>query len=267
MVTRVTLVLCLWTGQLKNKSLYFVCLLTANIRHSLYKGVFGPMKRAWREECHTYLLNNPGKVVSRYQCSSLFEQTWMREMTPQNITSGFKVTGIYPTDRYRLLPKIPHHPPTLCERTGLEFILLFTPLCHSICSLTPTSYSCKIPIHYDDSLQGDESMSANSTDDSLPSEPSVQSSTLLCPVFENSCLHVPFTQEEVIRFKKCKEEGYDITTDGRYNNKWRMSSGTQWKTKEIRKAERERKKEEKMKELEKHKELKKAKETSKFNIT
>ena len=137
-------------------------------------------------------------------------------MTPQNITTGFKVTGIYPTNCYRVLPKSPPHPPTLCEQTGLKFIPLFTPLRCSSCSLTPTSYSHKITIQYDDSLQGDESMSANSTDDSLPLESSVQSSTLLCPVFENSCLHVPFTQE-VIQFTRRKEEGYDITTYGRYN--------------------------------------------------
>ena len=141
----------------------------------------------------------------------------MGAMTPQIISTGFKVTGIYPTDCYRVLPKSPPRPPTLCERTGVKFIPLFTPLRCSSCSLTPTSYSRKIHIYYDDSLQGDKSMSANSTDDSLPSEPSVQSSTLPCPVFENSCLHVLFTQEEVIRFKKCKEEGCDITTDGRYN--------------------------------------------------
>ena len=106
-------------------------------------------------------------------------------MTPQNITSGFRVTGIYPTDRYGVLSKSPPRPATLCEWTALKFIPLFTPLHRSLCSLTPTSYSRKIPIHYDESLQGDESMSANSTDDSLPLEPSVQSSTLLCLVFEN----------------------------------------------------------------------------------
>ena len=141
----------------------------------------------------------------------------MRAITPWNITCGFKVTGIYTTDHYRVLPKSPPRPPTLCEQTGLKFIPLFTPLRRSSCSLTPTSYSHTITIQYDDSLQGDESMSANSTDDSLPSEPSVQSSMLPRLVFENSCLHVLFNQEEVIRFKKCKEEGCDITTDGRYN--------------------------------------------------
>ena len=65
----------------------------------LDKGVFSPLKRAWREECHNYLLCNPGKVVTRYQFSTLFGRAWLRAMTPKNIISGFSVTGVYPTDR------------------------------------------------------------------------------------------------------------------------------------------------------------------------
>ena len=58
----------------------------------LDKGVFGPFKRAWREECHTYMLENPGKLVTRYQFSYLFGQA----MIPLNIIAGFPVTGVYP---------------------------------------------------------------------------------------------------------------------------------------------------------------------------
>ena len=65
----------------------------------LDKGVFGPLKLAWREECHSYLTKNPGKVVSRYQFSSLFSRAWFKAMTPHNIISGFSTTGVYPTDR------------------------------------------------------------------------------------------------------------------------------------------------------------------------
>ena len=65
----------------------------------LDKGVFGPLKKAWREECHSYMVNNPGKVVTRYQFSLLFNCVWMKAMTPHNIISGFRVTGIYPIDR------------------------------------------------------------------------------------------------------------------------------------------------------------------------
>ena len=65
----------------------------------LDKGVFGPLKKAWRDECHSYMVNNPGKIVTRYQFSLLFNCAWMKAMTPHNIISGFRVTGIYPIDR------------------------------------------------------------------------------------------------------------------------------------------------------------------------
>ena len=62
----------------------------------LDKSVFGPLKRAWREECHEYLSNNPGKVITRYQFSYLFGRTWKKGMIPHNIMKGFEVTGILP---------------------------------------------------------------------------------------------------------------------------------------------------------------------------
>ena len=54
----------------------------------LDKGVFGPLKRSWREECHSYIMNNPGKVITRYQFSMLFGKAWMKSVIPSNIVSG-----------------------------------------------------------------------------------------------------------------------------------------------------------------------------------
>ena len=45
----------------------------------LDKGVFSPLKRAWREECHSYILANPGKVVTRFQFSFLFGRACLDE--------------------------------------------------------------------------------------------------------------------------------------------------------------------------------------------
>ena len=69
-------------------------LLIARIK-PLDKGVFEPLKCSWREECHTYILNNPGRVVNRYSFSAVFKRAWMKSMTPSNILGGFKTTGIY----------------------------------------------------------------------------------------------------------------------------------------------------------------------------
>ena len=96
---------------------------TTHLAQPLDKGVFSPLKQAWREICHDYVVKNPGKVVTRFQFSSLFGQAWQKAMTPENIMAGFRVTGVYPTDRFRILPK---EPLTLCERTGLKFIPLLT---------------------------------------------------------------------------------------------------------------------------------------------
>ena len=171
----------------------------------LDKGVFGPLKREWREECHDYLLKNPGKVVSGYQFSYLFGRAWMKAVTPHNILKGFEVTGIYPINRYKLLPK--KTPST--EHTGL-FIPLLTPVRHS---LVPTydTYS-------DDVYLSDESESNNDLHIPVQSNPTppVQSDSPPPSFQPHSSSVAPFTADEILLFSK-RKEGYDITTDDRYN--------------------------------------------------
>ena len=40
--------------------------------------------------------SNPGKLITKYQFSTLLNKAWMMTMTPSNICSGFKKCGIYP---------------------------------------------------------------------------------------------------------------------------------------------------------------------------
>ena len=158
----------------------------------LDKGIFSPLKRAWREACHNYTLSHPDKVVTRFQFSSLFGQAWAQAMTPQNITSGFKVTGVYPVDRYKVLPKSPPKPPTLCERTGLKFIPLLTPLHNRTPRTSLVTSVASVS-------QSDGSISDNSLD------------------YDSETAPDQFSQTEITLFSKRKEEGYNITTDERYN--------------------------------------------------
>ena len=82
--------------------------LPPNTKHKtqpLDKGVFGPLKQAWRDECHSYIQSNPGKVITQYQFSLLFGRAWFKSVTPVNIISGFRVTGVYPVNRDKLLSK------------------------------------------------------------------------------------------------------------------------------------------------------------------
>ncbi len=45
------------------------------------------------------MTNNPGKVVSISQFSELFASAWSKAMTPQNILSSFRATGVHPVNR------------------------------------------------------------------------------------------------------------------------------------------------------------------------
>ena len=58
--------------------------------------VFGPLKKAWTEVCHTYQQDNPGAVITKYSFTPLFAKAWSQSFTPNNLISGFKKCGIHP---------------------------------------------------------------------------------------------------------------------------------------------------------------------------
>ena len=45
------------------------------------------------------MLKNPGKTTTIYQMGSLIGAAWLKACTPNNIISGFIVTGIWPFNR------------------------------------------------------------------------------------------------------------------------------------------------------------------------
>ena len=67
---------------------------------------FGSLKRHWGEECHIFCSRNPGKVVNRYNFSSIFRSAWMQGMSMQNVMASFREVGVYPTNRERVLSKL-----------------------------------------------------------------------------------------------------------------------------------------------------------------
>ena len=101
---------------------------TTHLTQPLDKGMFGPLKIAWREAVHNYLIKNPGKVISKYNFSSIFSEAWIQSMTPKNVLAGFRTTGVYPLNRDAI--KLPGDDVTsnLCEKTGLPYIPLYTPV-------------------------------------------------------------------------------------------------------------------------------------------
>ena len=168
---------------------------TTHRTQPLDKGAFSPLKLCWREDCHNFFSNNPGKVINHYNFGYIFSRAWRKAMTPSNIMAGFKITGVYPVNRYAILPREKDQV-SLCERTGLKFIPFYTPT-RSRRILLPSH------VNYDDSL----------VESSLSEDNDNKFSSLLEP---NDDSH-PFTAEEEVKFRKRLEEGYDIATDSRYN--------------------------------------------------
>ena len=102
---------------------------TTHITQPLDKGVFGPLKVAWAEQCHRYIQLNPGKVVTQYEFMDLFSRAWCKAMTVSNIMSAFRTTGVYPYNRQAVfLPeKQVFDPKSLASSTGLAYIPLYSP--------------------------------------------------------------------------------------------------------------------------------------------
>ena len=103
---------------------------TTHLTQPLDKSCFSALKSFWNEECHMYTVNNPGKVVTRFQFSTLFSAAWSRAMTRGNIISGFRFCGIYPLNPDSFLARSDGGAPEkqLGETSGVKFIPLYSPV-------------------------------------------------------------------------------------------------------------------------------------------
>ena len=113
---------------------------STHLTQPLDRGVFGPLKVAWRQVCHEFLIDNPGQTVNHRVFSRLLAEAYMRAMTVKNIIAGFRNTGIYPPDREAVNVDMESNHKSLEESSGLAYIPLYTPrkTCTSRCKiLTP----------------------------------------------------------------------------------------------------------------------------------
>ena len=69
---------------------------TTHEMQPLDTAVYAPLKTHWQDACHHYLQSHPGKVITKYQFSSLFSEAWLKTMIPTNSISGFRTCGVYP---------------------------------------------------------------------------------------------------------------------------------------------------------------------------
>ena len=149
---------------------------TTHVCQPLDSTCFRSLKLHWGNACSEYLAANPGKIVTIYQFSKLFAAAFIRAFTPQNVISSFRLTGVFPPNR-RAIPI-----PGFSGESGTA-------------PLTPTAKLAKAK-----GIRFLPLFGSSKTDSSQ-----LASSRSLI-----------FTEEEVKRFERWYEEGYDLDTDDRY---------------------------------------------------
>ena len=103
---------------------------TTHLTQPLDKGCFGPLKSAWRNACHDFMAENPGRVVTRYSFCSVFAVAWLQAMSMKNIIAGFKVAGIFPIDRRKLI-HCDSSASSLLQNVDPAYIPMLTPTPHT----------------------------------------------------------------------------------------------------------------------------------------
>ena len=96
---------------------------TSHKLQPLDRSVYGPFKKYYNSACDGWIVGHPGRTMTIYDIAGVVGTAFPRAMTPANILSGFRVSGISPFDRFIFneddfltsavtdMPN-PHQPPT-----------------------------------------------------------------------------------------------------------------------------------------------------------
>lgn len=82
-------------------NIHLLC-LPSNTTHELQpmdKSVFRSFEHHWDEQLLLYWEKNPERKMSKERFSDVFTPVWSKCMTIENITAGFRSTGIFPFDK------------------------------------------------------------------------------------------------------------------------------------------------------------------------
>ena len=102
----------------QSNGVHLLCLPShsTHILQPLHVGVFKLFKSNFSKSCSKYLAAHPGRVITSDKLASLVAEAWPLSLSPLNIMSGCKKTGIYPinssevTDR-QIAPSKPFQQP------------------------------------------------------------------------------------------------------------------------------------------------------------
>ena len=66
----------------------------------LDRTVYGPLKKFYNVACNAWQLRHPGQTITIYDVAENLGLSYPQAFTPGNITSGFRVSGIWPFNRH-----------------------------------------------------------------------------------------------------------------------------------------------------------------------
>ena len=81
----------------RRNDIHLLCLPshTTHVLQPLDIGVFKSFKSFFSKACHKYIISHPGRVITTDVIASLVGEAWPQSVTPLNIMSGFKKSGVY----------------------------------------------------------------------------------------------------------------------------------------------------------------------------
>ena len=88
----------------RNVILFVLSPHTSHLTQPLDVAVFGPLSSQYYKECQSYLQQNPGISITRYEVAKLTAKPCLKALCPENITAGFRKSGIYPYNNQTLAP-------------------------------------------------------------------------------------------------------------------------------------------------------------------
>ncbi len=82
----------------RSNEVHLLCLPShsTHVLNPLDIGVFKSFKSYFSKASHKYIVSNPGRVITTDVIASLVGEAWPQALTPVNIMSGFRKSGVYP---------------------------------------------------------------------------------------------------------------------------------------------------------------------------
>ena len=77
---------------------------TSHLTQPLDVGCFAPLNAIYNVECQTYMRLNPGHQITRYMyvVGELACKAYLKALSPDNIISAFRRTGIFPFKKEKI---------------------------------------------------------------------------------------------------------------------------------------------------------------------